>query len=136
MSGMSRSSLSVEIAGIDAELSKLERELGVLKDRKKELLAKKRKILQRIDEQNAITANDSHWESDEFPWSAESRKVLSNVFHLSDFRPLQRSVINCVLSKEDALVVMSTGSGKSLCYQLPAAMSKGHYSFCFYASDL
>ena len=52
------------------------------------------------------------------------------VFRLSDFRQYQRAAVNAVLKKEDAIVVMSTGSGKSLCYQLPAVLAEG-YSTCF-----
>ncbi|KAE9418187.1 hypothetical protein Angca_009007, partial [Angiostrongylus cantonensis] len=46
-------------------------------------------------------------------------------FHISSFRPLQREVINAIMSGVDTLVVMSTGAGKSLCYQLPAIAMKG-----------
>ncbi|CAB3401228.1 unnamed protein product [Caenorhabditis bovis] len=47
------------------------------------------------------------------------------VFKLKDFRPLQRAAINAVLSKKDAVVILSTGGGKSLCYQIPAIFTKG-----------
>ncbi|PIO57887.1 ATP-dependent DNA helicase, RecQ family, partial [Teladorsagia circumcincta] len=53
----------------------------------------------------------------------EQRKA--EVFHLRSFRPLQREAINAVMSELDTLVVMSTGAGKSLCYQLPAIAMKG-----------
>src|SRR5437588_9920511 len=53
------------------------------------------------------------------------REHLQNLFGLDDFRPAQREVIEDVLRGKDVLCVMPTGAGKSLCYQLPAAISKG-----------
>jgi ATP-dependent DNA helicase RecQ len=53
------------------------------------------------------------------------REQLQNHFGLDDFRPMQREVIEDVLRGKDVLCVMPTGAGKSLCYQLPAAMGEG-----------
>src|SRR4051794_13870331 len=50
------------------------------------------------------------------------REHLQNLFGLDDFRPSQREVIEDVLRGRDVLCVMPTGAGKSLCYQLPAAV--------------
>ncbi|HUE72398.1 MAG TPA: RecQ family ATP-dependent DNA helicase [Pirellulaceae bacterium] len=46
-------------------------------------------------------------------------------FGLSSFRPGQREVIQAVLDRKDALCIMPTGGGKSLCYQLPAVVRDG-----------
>src|SRR6266576_6112924 len=53
------------------------------------------------------------------------REHLQNLFGLDDFRPSQREVIEDVLRGKDVLCVMPTGAGKSLCYQLPAAVQGG-----------
>lgn len=50
---------------------------------------------------------------------------LRGRFHLNTFRTGQREVIESVLSGKDALAVMPTGGGKSLCYQLPAVCREG-----------
>jgi ATP-dependent DNA helicase RecQ len=50
---------------------------------------------------------------------------LRKHFGFEDFREGQREVIATILSGKDAVVVMPTGSGKSLCYQLPAMMMDG-----------
>ena len=50
---------------------------------------------------------------------------LQSLFGLDEFRPRQREVIEDVLAGRDVLCVMPTGAGKSLCYQLPAAILGG-----------
>jgi ATP-dependent DNA helicase RecQ len=56
---------------------------------------------------------------------ADLREQLQELFGLEDFRIAQREVIEDVLRGKDILCVMPTGAGKSLCYQLPAAVSGG-----------
>src|SRR6202020_819020 len=51
--------------------------------------------------------------------------VMSSVFGFSDFRPGQEDVLAATLAGEDVLAVMPTGSGKSLCFQLPAIVRGG-----------
>ena len=53
------------------------------------------------------------------------RDQLRDLFGLDDFRPAQRQVIEDVLAGRDVLCVMPTGAGKSLCFQLPAAIQGG-----------
>src|SRR2546423_1713727 len=55
----------------------------------------------------------------------QAKAGLSSHFGLSEFRPGQAEVINAVLSGRNLVVVMPTGAGKSLCYQLPATLLPG-----------
>jgi ATP-dependent DNA helicase RecQ len=55
----------------------------------------------------------------------EAREALERVFGFSGFRPGQEEILKVVFAGENILAVMPTGSGKSLCYQLPAIMRKG-----------
>jgi ATP-dependent DNA helicase RecQ len=50
---------------------------------------------------------------------------LKDIFGFDSFNPYQKKIIETVLDKKDCLAVLPTGSGKSLCYQLPAIISKG-----------
>ena len=52
-------------------------------------------------------------------------EILQNVFGHEEFRPSQEEIIKHILKGQDALIVLPTGGGKSLCYQLPALIFDG-----------
>uniref|UniRef100_V5FTX7 Bloom syndrome protein n=3 Tax=Anoplophora glabripennis TaxID=217634 RepID=V5FTX7_ANOGL len=60
-----------------------------------------------------------------YPFSEEMLDILHTKFGLENFRPGQREIINAILNGHDCFILMPTGGGKSLCYQLPAVLSKG-----------
>ena len=78
---------------------------------------------------------DTSWDAptrpdDVIPASPSTRTqtpldILKNAFGHAQFRPLQKNIIDHILKGQDALIVLPTGGGKSLCYQLPALIFDG-----------
>jgi ATP-dependent DNA helicase RecQ len=54
-----------------------------------------------------------------------SNQILKDIFGFNEFRGIQEAIVNEVISGGDALVLMPTGAGKSLCYQIPCLVRTG-----------
>ena len=54
-----------------------------------------------------------------------AQEALKTYFGYDSFRPGQDTVVSALLSGRDALAIMPTGAGKSLCYQIPALLLPG-----------
>jgi hypothetical protein len=66
-------------------------------------------------------------DSDSFPWSQQVNSLLRDTFRIQSFREHQKSIINATLQGDDVFVIMRTGGGKSLTYQLPSLI-EGRFS--------
>ncbi|XRB02070.1 ATP-dependent DNA helicase [Pycnococcus provasolii] len=67
-----------------------------------------------------LKETSASWDRAGFEWDDTIMRRNLEVFGNRSFRPGQRGAINCALAGHDALVLLPTGGGKSLCYQLPA----------------
>ncbi|CAI0375305.1 unnamed protein product, partial [Linum tenue] len=70
-------------------------------------------------------SNDPKWSSLNFSWAKQLEENNKKIFGNHSFRPNQREVINATMSGYDVFVLMPTGGGKSLTYQLPALICPG-----------
>ncbi|XP_046603727.1 ATP-dependent DNA helicase Q1-like [Neodiprion virginianus] len=114
-----------EIAAIDYELRQIDVELQKLNDRRKVLVKRKEKLRDDALLKKSISLSNRNWDRENFPWYAKLMEKLNNVFKIKNLRKLQLPTMNAIMSKEDVMLIMPTGGGKSLCYQLPAVISNG-----------
>ena len=77
------------------------------------------------------------WGAKNRPWSSNMDKALREVFQLENYRPHQLEAMNAFLSGHDVILVMPTGGGKSLTYQLASLVNpKGPHAFTLVISPL
>ncbi|XP_033987211.1 ATP-dependent DNA helicase Q1 isoform X1 [Trematomus bernacchii] len=132
-----------ELDSVESELELVELQISDLQEKQAELNERKNALLQELEEAcDAAKPSSSSskssgatpviskqemllYDGTDFPWSENLEQHLKDTFHLSTFRPLQLRAMNLTLSGKDLFLVMPTGRGKSLCYQLPAVCSNG-----------
>ncbi|GAA99652.1 hypothetical protein E5Q_06355 [Mixia osmundae IAM 14324] len=127
--------LTEDLHQLDAEIDSIDQQIVELQALKTQLLVRHRALKIEIQAfvrpvapaakpvQRSTSATD--YKSHSFAWSADLRKHLKSVWHIDTFRPLQEAVCNAVMDGRTLMAIMATGSGKSLCYQLPALLQEG-----------
>jgi len=84
-----------------------------------------RAALVACDETVIAEGGGGEWDGGDFHWLRRLPAVLKETFGLNGLRGNQARVVNATMSGRDVLVLMPTGGGKSLCYQLPAVLGDG-----------
>ena len=113
---MDRSAVACRLAEVRKQLAALRQEEGRLVARQQQLSHSDEA---RHEEQERNANRVRKWDAPFPAWDGRVDEALRTRFKLSAFRTGQRGVINAALDGKDVLVLMATGSGKSLCFQLP-----------------
>ena len=107
-----------QLVEVTKKIKKLEADKRTLERRATLLKEKKQK-------EECDKLLDQDWERRKFDWSERLDLARQNVFCLDNYRSDQLAVMNASLSGHDCILIMPTGGGKSLTYQLPAVISPG-----------
>ncbi|CAF0835104.1 unnamed protein product [Rotaria sordida] len=117
-----------ELIAIELEISEIDAEINRLRHKRYQLVERQQKLRDSMkpNQQSTFNINSvEKWQRTDFPWSLNVDKVRTEIFKINSFRQWQLETINVTLSGHDCILIMPTGGGKSLCYQLPAVISDG-----------
>eukprot|EP00058_Branchiostoma_floridae_P001296 XP_002586784.1 hypothetical protein BRAFLDRAFT_102942 [Branchiostoma floridae] len=120
--------LTSELVEVESEMEAVRLQMLQLKGRRAHLLSRKQQLeqqIERLQDSKAAVLREKDWSRTDFEWSSKLQSLLGSVFKLSKFRPLQLQAMNASLSGHDTVLIMPTGAGKSLCFQLTALVSEG-----------
>ncbi|XP_054158777.1 ATP-dependent DNA helicase Q1-like [Oppia nitens] len=116
--------LNAELRQSKQELQQIDEQLMTLRSRRRQLATKIAALESRLASISDQQSSDQ-FDGQDFQWSGQCQRLLETVFGLKSFRNYQLQAINATLADNDCLLVMPTGGGKSLCFQLPALIRPG-----------
>ncbi|KAL1674623.1 P-loop containing nucleoside triphosphate hydrolase protein [Schizophyllum commune] len=127
---MDYSEVQAKVNQLDAEINAYTTEIAKLEELRAACRAEKDRILRSNASKPFAKGKERQtggidYDSDEFPWMSALRAKMKEVFGIREFRLAQKKAINASMDGRDIVLVMPTGGGKSLTYQLPALMTPG-----------
>lgn len=124
--------VATKLESLDTEISSVQDQIAELQRLKDSLVRERSSVyngylatLQRDSGSGSKRKLGVDFTATSFAWSDEIRLAAMQVFGIPSFRFCQEGVINAAMEGRNAVVVMPTGGGKSLCYQLPAVLRPG-----------
>ena len=125
-----------ELTKIDDEIQKLVRKRALLEplggqlDERVAILTRELDVERRARESllGHGQSGELSWSRENFKWSADVKSLLKDTFGIQKWRLNQKEVINATIAGTDCFVLMPTGGGKSLLYQLPALVETGKFT--------
>lgn len=123
--------VATKLDELDAEVESVQSQIAELQKLKDSLIRERRNVYTGYLKTIQTDASGSKrklgvdYTTTSFPWTDHIRLGAMSVFGIPSFRFCQEAVINAAMDGRNAVVVMPTGGGKSLCYQLPAILNPG-----------
>merc|ERR1711892_360117 len=114
-----------ELKEVNRKLVEVARKIKILETEKKSLERRATLLKEMKQKEECDKLLEQDWESKRFEWSDRLDMARKEVFSLERYRPDQVSVMNATMSGHDCILIMPTGGGRSLTYQLPAVISDG-----------
>ena len=106
------------------EYDEITSQISLLKAKQREVAARIERLQDTSGQSNSFRGEE-YYDNDNFEWSKKLMEKCREIFKIKQLRFLQRPAINATLSGVDCLLIMPTGGGKSLTFQLPSILDKG-----------
>ncbi|OTF72877.1 ATP-dependent DNA helicase Q1-like protein [Euroglyphus maynei] len=120
--------LQNDLSRFQNEKSLIEEELCRLQQQRRSLSEKIEEIRLEIKTFQSLSNHGEireKFSKETYDWSQKAQSLLESVFGLKEFRSHQLAAINAILSGLDVMLIMPTGGGKSLCFQMAALITGG-----------
>ncbi|XP_065558539.1 ATP-dependent DNA helicase Q1-like isoform X2 [Artemia franciscana] len=114
-----------QVMKVTLEIESLDEEIAELNQKRCLCVQKKEKLIEAANNKKTATLAALNWSSEDYVWSKKLKETMNDLFGISSLRPHQLPTMNASLSGQDVILLLPTGGGKSLCFQLPVVISSG-----------